>query len=161
MISNSEIALRAAAGGAVLLKNRGNVLPFAAGKQIALLGRDCFDYIKCGGGSACVLSEYEISVAQGLINEQRSGHIKISPLSLECDKNEYTPEILKKIGEECTEVIIAAKAGDKRDTIYEIADLAYHTMVMMVEMGITVDDVRKELSSRHVIDHKIKQEKMT
>lgn len=70
-------------------------------------------------------------------------------------------KILKKIGEECTEVIIAAKSDDKRETIYEIADLAYHTMVMMVEMGITVDDIRKELSSRHVIDHKIKQEKMT
>ncbi len=70
-------------------------------------------------------------------------------------------KILKKIGEECTEVVIAAKSDDKRETIYEIADLAYHTMVMMVEMGITVDDVRKELASRHVIDHKVKQEKMT
>ncbi len=70
-------------------------------------------------------------------------------------------KILKKIGEESTEVIIAAKADDKKEAIYEIADLAYHVMVMMVEMGITVDDVRKELASRHVIDHKIKQEKMT
>lgn len=70
-------------------------------------------------------------------------------------------KILKKIGEESTEVIIAAKANDKKETIYEIADLAYHTMVMMVEMGITVDDVRKELASRHIIDHKVKQEKMT
>lgn len=70
-------------------------------------------------------------------------------------------KILKKIGEESTEVIIAAKANDKKETIYEIADLAYHIMVMMVEMGITVDDVRKELGSRHVIDHKVKQEKMT
>lgn len=70
-------------------------------------------------------------------------------------------KILKKIGEESTEVIIAAKADDKKETIYEIADLAYHTMVMMVEMGITVDDVRKELASRHIIDHKVKQEKMT
>ena len=70
-------------------------------------------------------------------------------------------KILKKIGEESTEVIIAGKADDKKETIYEIADLAYHIMVMMVEMGITVDDVRKELASRHVIDHKVKQEKMT
>ena len=70
-------------------------------------------------------------------------------------------KILKKIGEESTEVIIAAKANDKKETVYEIADLAYHTMVMMVEMGISVDDVRKELASRHVIDHKVKQEKMT
>lgn len=70
-------------------------------------------------------------------------------------------KILKKIGEESTEVIIAAKADDKKETIYEIADLAYHVMVMMVEMGISVDDIRKELASRHVIDHKVKQEKMT
>ena len=70
-------------------------------------------------------------------------------------------KILKKVGEECTEVIIGGKAGDKAETIYELADLAYHAMVLMVEMGITVDDVRKELQSRHVIDHKVKQEKMT
>ncbi len=70
-------------------------------------------------------------------------------------------KILKKIGEESTEVIIAAKADDKKETIYEIADLSYHIMVMMVEMGISVDDIRKELASRHVIDHKVKQEKMT
>lgn len=70
-------------------------------------------------------------------------------------------KILKKIGEECTEVIIASKDNDNAETIYEIADLMYHTMVMMVEMGISVDDVMKELASRHIIDHKVKQEKMT
>lgn len=70
-------------------------------------------------------------------------------------------KILKKVGEECTEVIIAAKDNDKKETIYEIADLAYHVMVMMIEMGITLDDVHNELASRHVIDHKVKQEKMT
>ncbi len=70
-------------------------------------------------------------------------------------------KILKKVGEESTEVIIAGKADDKKETVYEIADLAYHIMVMMVEMGISVDDVRRELASRHVIDHKVKQEKMT
>ncbi|MBR2479252.1 MAG: bifunctional phosphoribosyl-AMP cyclohydrolase/phosphoribosyl-ATP diphosphatase HisIE [Clostridia bacterium] len=69
-------------------------------------------------------------------------------------------KILKKVGEECTEVIIAGKADDKRETVYEIADLAYHVMVLMVEMGISVDDIRRELASRHVIDHKVKQEKM-
>ncbi len=69
-------------------------------------------------------------------------------------------KILKKVGEECTEVIIGGKAGDKAETVYEIADLAYHVMVLMVEMGITVDDIRNELASRHVIDHKVKQEKM-
>ena len=72
-----------------------------------------------------------------------------------------TDKILKKVGEECTEVIIAGKADDKKETIYEIADLAYHVMVLMVQMGITVEDVHKELASRHVIDHKVKQEKMT
>lgn len=70
-------------------------------------------------------------------------------------------KILKKVGEEATEVIIAAKAEDKKDTIYEISDLAYHVMVLMVQMGITLDDIKKELESRHVIDKKVKQEKMT
>ena len=70
-------------------------------------------------------------------------------------------KILKKVGEESTEVIIAAKAEDKKETIYEIADLAYHVMVLMIEAGISLDDITKELASRHVIDHKIKQEKMT
>ena len=70
-------------------------------------------------------------------------------------------KILKKVGEESTEVIIAAKAEDKKETIYEIADLAYHVMVLMVEAGISLEDIKKELASRHVIDKKIKQEKMT
>ena len=70
-------------------------------------------------------------------------------------------KILKKVGEECTEVIIAGKADDKKETVYELADLAYHAMVLMVQMGITVEDVHRELASRHIIDHKVKQEKMT
>ncbi|MBE6939372.1 MAG: bifunctional phosphoribosyl-AMP cyclohydrolase/phosphoribosyl-ATP diphosphatase HisIE [Ruminococcaceae bacterium] len=70
-------------------------------------------------------------------------------------------KILKKVGEECTEVIIAGKADDKKETVYELADLAYHAMVLMVQMGITVEDVHQELASRHIIDHKVKQEKMT
>ena len=70
-------------------------------------------------------------------------------------------KILKKVGEESTEVIIAGKAEDKKETIYEIADLAYHVMVLMVQMGISLEDVHKELASRHVIDKKVKQEKMT
>lgn len=70
-------------------------------------------------------------------------------------------KILKKVGEECTEVIIAGKANDKKETIYEIADLAYHVMVLMIQMGISLDDIHNELASRHVIDHKVKQEKMT
>lgn len=75
--------------------------------------------------------------------------------------NKGLDKILKKVGEESTEVIIAAKAEDKRETVYEIADLAYHIMVLMVETGISLDDIRDGLASRHVIDHKVKQEKMT
>ena len=70
-------------------------------------------------------------------------------------------KILKKVGEESTEVIIAGKAEDKAETVYEIADLAYHVMVLMTQMGISVEDVHRELASRHIIDHKVKQEKMT
>ena len=70
-------------------------------------------------------------------------------------------KILKKVGEECTEVIIAAKDNDIKETIYEVSDLTYHVMVMMIEMGISLEDIHNELASRHVIDHKVKQEKMT
>ena len=69
-------------------------------------------------------------------------------------------KILKKVGEESTEVIIAGKGGDRAETVYEIADLAYHVMVLMVEMGIRPEEIRHELASRHIIDHKVKQEKM-
>ena len=75
--------------------------------------------------------------------------------------NKGLDKILKKVGEECTEVIIAGKADDKKETVYEIADLCYHVMVLMIEMGISLDDIFDELASRHVIDHKVKQEKMT
>lgn len=70
-------------------------------------------------------------------------------------------KILKKVGEECTEVIIASKANDKKETIYEIADLCYHVMVLMIEQGISLEDIHNELASRHIIDKKVKQEKMT
>ena len=70
-------------------------------------------------------------------------------------------KILKKVGEESTEVIIAAKDKDTKETIYEIADLTYHVMVLMIEAGISLEDIHRELASRHVIDHKVKQEKMT
>ena len=69
-------------------------------------------------------------------------------------------KILKKVGEENTEVIVPGKAGDKAETVYEIADLTYHVMVLMVQMGISVNDVRAELAKRHIIDHKVKQQKM-
>ena len=70
-------------------------------------------------------------------------------------------KILKKVGEESTEVIIAAKAEDRAETVYEIADLAYHVMVLMIEAGISLEDIHRELASRHVVDKKVKQEKMT
>ena len=70
-------------------------------------------------------------------------------------------KILKKIGEESTEVIIAAKAQDRKETVYEVADLCYHVMVLLAQMGIGIDEIRRELKDRHVIDHKVKQEKMT
>ena len=69
-------------------------------------------------------------------------------------------KILKKVGEECTEVIIGAMKNNREETIYEISDLCYHVLVLMVEMGLTLADVREELASRHVIDHKVKQETM-
>ena len=69
-------------------------------------------------------------------------------------------KILKKVGEECTEVIIGGSKGDKAETVYEIADLCYHVMVLMVQMGISVEDITRELEKRHVVDHKVKQERM-
>ena len=69
-------------------------------------------------------------------------------------------KILKKVGEECTEVIIGGRKEDREETIYEIADLTYHVMVLMVQMGISLEDVTRELEKRHVIDHKVKQERM-
>jgi len=59
-------------------------------------------------------------------------------------------KILKKIGEESTEVIIAAKAGDKTETIYEISDLVYHAFVLMAQMDITPDEIIAQLALRHV-----------
>ena len=105
------------------------------------------------------LSEFSLQGLYGLLQERQAQRPEGSYTSYLFDKG--IDKILKKVGEECTEVIIAAKADDKRETVYEVADLVYHVMVMMVQMGITVEDVQKELKSRHVIDHKVKQEKMT
>ena len=105
------------------------------------------------------LSEFSLQGLYGLLQERMAERPEGSYTSYLFNKG--IDKILKKVGEECTEVIIAAKADDKKETVYEVADLAYHVMVMMVQMGITVEDVQKELASRHVIDHKIKQEKMT
>ncbi len=96
-----------------------------------------------------------MALLQGRKNEKKEGSYTTYLFEKGLDK------ILKKIGEESTEVIIAAKAEDKRETVYEIADLAYHVMVLMTQTGITLEDIHRELASRHVIDHKVKQEKMT
>jgi len=121
------------------------------------LGTDsCFEYplyIDEGKEQFSIEGLYEL--LQTRKNEKPQGSYTTYLFEKGVDK------ILKKVGEECTEVIIGAKAGDKAETIYELADLVYHAMVLMVEMGISVDEVKKELASRHVIDHKIKQEKMT
>ena len=96
-----------------------------------------------------------MSLIEGRKLEQKEGSYTTYLFNKGIDK------ILKKVGEESTEVIIAGKADDKAETIYEISDLMYHVLVLMIEMGISVDDIMAELKSRHVIDHKVKQEKMT
>ena len=105
------------------------------------------------------LSEFSLEGLYSLLVDRRATRPEGSYTTYLFDKG--IDKILKKVGEECTEVIIGGKAGDKKETVYEIADLAYHVMVLMVEMGISVEDVHRELASRHVIDHKVKQEKMT
>lgn len=105
------------------------------------------------------LSDFTVDDLMELIKGRKTDPKEGSYTSYLFDKG--MDKILKKVGEESTEVIIAAKADDKKETIYEMADLAYHVMVMMIEMGISIEDIRKELASRQVIDHKVKQEHMT
>ena len=105
------------------------------------------------------LSEFSLDALMEVIRGRKIERKEGSYTTYLFDKG--IDKILKKVGEECTEVIIAGKADDKKETIYEIADLVYHVMVLMIEMGISTDDIMKELASRHVIDHKVKQEKMT
>ena len=102
---------------------------------------------------------FSIRALMKLIEGRRSEKVEGSYTSYLFEKG--LDKILKKVGEESTEVIIAAKAEDKKETVYELADLTYHLLVLMVQAGITIDDVMDELASRHVIDHKVKQEKMT
>ena len=104
-------------------------------------------------------SEFSLDSLYGLLVRRREEKPEGSYTTYLFEKG--IDKILKKVGEEATEVIIGGKAGDKAETVYEIADLAYHLMVLMVEMGITTEDVHRELASRHIIDHKVKQEKMT
>ena len=118
----------------------------------------CFDYpvLKAEQETGQETFSYEglMELIRGRKTEGKEGSYTTYLFEKGLDK------ILKKVGEESTEVIIAAKAEDKAETIYEIADLAYHVMVLMVEAGISLDDIKAELASRHVIDHKVKQEKM-
>lgn len=104
-------------------------------------------------------SEFSLRGLYGLLLQRKAERPAGSYTTYLFDKG--LDKILKKVGEESTEVIIAGKAEDKKETVYEIADLAYHVLVLMTQMGITVDDVQAELASRHIIDHKVKQEKMT
>lgn len=121
------------------------------------LGTDsCFNYPVYENEAESEFSlEALMKVIEGRKIEKKEGSYTTYLFEKGIDK------ILKKVGEECTEVIIAGKADDKAETIYEISDLVYHVMVLMIEMGISLDDIRNELASRHVIDHKVKQEKMT
>ena len=121
------------------------------------LGADsCFEYPLWQSEE---LSEFSLEGLMDLLKGRKEEMPEGSYTSYLFEKG--IDKILKKVGEESTEVIVAAKGGDKKETIYEIADLAYHVMVLMTEMGISTEDVQKELASRHIIDHKVKQEKMT
>lgn len=116
----------------------------------------CFEYPVWQSGTR---QEFSLGGLYQLLLERRAERPEGSYTTYLFEKG--LDKILKKVGEECAEVIIAGKAGDKRETVYEIADLAYHVLVLMAQQGITVEDVQKELASRHIIDHKVKQEKMT
>ena len=124
------------------------------------LGTDsCFEYPVWESDE---LKEFSYEALMDLIRGRKTDPKEGSYTTYLFEKG--TDKILKKIGEETTEVIVAAKSaqqtGDNRETVYEIADLAYHVMVLMTEAGISLEDIHRELASRHVIDKKIKQEKM-
>ena len=117
------------------------------------LGTDsCFNDDVFGSEPFSMQGLYEL--IEGRKTEKKEGSYTTYLFEKGLDK------ILKKVGEESTEVIIAGKAEDRKETVYEIADLAYHVLVLMVQAGITVEDVTRELEKRHVIDHKVKQERM-
>ena len=137
--------------------------------------RDALTVIVKKEGPACHLGTEscfndEVFVAEGFNDFTVEGLIKlIEGRKTNPQDGSYTTylfqkgidKILKKVGEECTEVIVAGKGDDKKETIYEISDLMYHVIVLMIEMGISSKDIVDELASRHVIDKKVKQEKMT
>ena len=116
----------------------------------------CFEYPLWESSNR---GDFTLSGLMGLLDGRKQERPEGSYTTYLFDKG--LDKILKKVGEESTEVIIAAKAEDKKETVYEIADLAYHVMVLMTQAGISLEEVRAELASRHVIDHKVKQEKMT
>ena len=119
------------------------------------LGTDsCFNDALYKGDTEPFSLEGLYSLIEGRRTEKKEGSYTTYLFEKGVDK------ILKKVGEEATEVIISAKADDRENTVYEIADLAYHVLVLMVQMGISLDDIKKELASRHVIDKKVKQETM-
>ena len=115
----------------------------------------CFNEVVYTGEDEEFSLDALMKVIEGRKTEKKEGSYTTYLFEKGLDK------ILKKVGEESTEVIIAAKAEDKKETIYEIADLAYHVMVLMIQAGISLEDIHDELASRHVVDHKVKQEKMT
>ena len=117
--------------------------------------RSCFDYPLWNSGE---LDDFTAEGLYTLLEGRKRDMPQQSYTTYLFEKG--LDKILKKVGEECTEVIIAAKDNDKAETVYEVADLAYHVMVMMVQQGISLEDITKELASRHVIDRKVKQEKM-
>ena len=104
------------------------------------------------------LSDFSLDELYDLIKGRKDNPKDGSYTSYLFDKG--LDKILKKVGEECTEVVIAAKGGDKEETIFEISDLTYHVLVLMAEYGITLNDIKAQLASRHVVDKKVKQEKM-
>lgn len=132
----------------------------------------CIEVIKDGpachtGADSCFheyvyksdeLKEFSIGELYDLIRGRKIGKKEGSYTSYLFE--EGIDKILKKVGEECTEVIIAGKGGDKAETVFEISDLAYHVLVLMVESGIEISDIYDELKKRHVVDHKVKQQKM-
>ena len=103
------------------------------------------------------LSDFSLDELYDLIKGRKDNPKDGSYTSYLFDKG--LDKILKKVGEECTEDIIGAKNG-KEEAVFEIADLTYHVMVLMAQQGITLADVVDELAKRHVVDVKVKQEKM-
>ena len=104
------------------------------------------------------VQRFTLEALYGLLEQRNAQRPEGSYTTYLFDKGRE--KILKKVGEECTEVVIGAMKDSREETIYEISDLCYHVLVLMVAMGISVEDVKKELASRHVIDKKVKQEKM-